>query len=243
MNPKTLAEAKRLFDSVKMGIKNIKNTEVVICPPYTQFSIFNLQLSKNLKLGAQDVFWENSGAYTGEISPLMLKDAGVQYVIIGHSERRRNLNETDKMVSKKLKAVLDAGLKPILCVGSETRDQKKEFKEVKIQLERAFSGIKKPISKNLIITYEPVWAISTTKGSKIATPKEAKEGADFIRKILIKLFNENLARGIRIIYGGSMDSKNIRGFIKETRIDGALIGVASLDSQEFVRAVKNASNH
>ena len=253
-NPTTLKGAKLLFDLVKRGIKNVKNVEVVICPPFP--FILNLKseilgaqpkagrmrrVGCSLKLGAQDCFWEQSGAYTGEISPKMLKDLGCQYVIIGHSERRRNLKETDEMVNKKLKVALKAGLRAILCVGSTQREQEKEFKKIRIQVERALSGFKKSNLKNLIITYEPIWAISTTKGGKIATPREAREGADFIRKVLIKLFDKNSAQKIRIIYGGSVDSSNIRGFLKEAQMAGALVGAASLKPKEFVKTVKEAS--
>lgn len=171
----------------------------------------------------------------------MLKNLGCQYVILGHSERRRYLKETDEMVNKKLKAVLGIGLKPILCVGSKERNQKKEFREIKNQLKKVLSGIKKPELKSLVITYEPVWAISTTKGGRIATPKESREGANFIRKILIKLFDKNFAKRPRIIYGGSVDSKNVKSFIYEARMDGVLVGAASLNSKEFVKLVKKIS--
>lgn len=243
-NPITLREAEKLFDSIRKGIKNVKNSEVVICPPFVWLS--NLLASKpytlNPKLGAQDCFWEGKGAFTGEISPAMLKNLGVDYVIIGHSERRKYQKETDEMINKKLKALLGAGLKPILCVGSKDRNQKKEFKEIKIQLKNALSGIKKPNPKNIIITYEPVWAISTTEGRKIATSKKVKEGASFIRNILIKLFDKNFAHKIKIIYGGSVDSKNVREFLKEAQMAGVLVGAASLNPQEFIKAVKNASS-
>ncbi len=239
-NPITLKEAKKLFNLVKKGVKNFKNAEVVICPPFLYISNLKSQNS-NIKIGAQNCFWEQKGAFTGEVSPKMLKNLGCQYVIVGHSERRRNLNETDEMVNRKLKAALKENLRPILCVGNKNRKREKEFKGIRIQMEKALSGIKKSDLKNLIITYEPVWAISTTKGREIATPIEAKEGAIFIRKILAKLFDKNFAQKIRIIYGGSVDSGNIRGFIKEAKMDGALVGAASLKPKEFVRTVKAAS--
>jgi len=246
-NPTSLKGAKLLFDSVKKELKKIKNVEVVICPPFVYLPVLGASAFAKgyggLTFGSQDCFWEQKGAFTGEVSPAMLKDLGCEYVIIGHSERRRNLNETDEMINKKLKAVLDANLKPILCVGSEDREQKKEFKKIKIQLEKALSGIKKPNLKNPIITYEPVWAISTTRGGRIATPNQAKEGMIFIREILTKLFDKNSAKKIRIIYGGSVDSSNIRGFLKEAKMAGALVGAASLKPNEFVKTVKVASRH
>lgn len=239
-NPTTLGEARRLFNPVEKGIKNIKNTEVVICPPFVYLA--NLQLiTHSLQLGAQDCFWEEKGAFTGEISPKMLKNLGCQYVMIGHSERRRNLGETNEIVNKKLRAALDASLKPILCVGSKDRSREKEFKEIKIQLDKTLPGIKKPNPQNLIITYEPVWAISTTKGSKIAAPKEARDGANFIRKILTKLFDKNFAQRIRVIYGGSVDSKNVCSFIYEAKMDGVLVGAASLNPKEFIKIIKSVS--
>jgi triosephosphate isomerase len=237
MNPNTLKEAKQLFNRVKTGIKNVKNVEVVICPPFPY--ILNLKSEiLNLKFGAQDCFWQEKGAFTGEVSPAMLKDLEVEYVIVGHSERRRNLKETDEMVNKKLRAALMADLKPILCVGSEDRDQKKEFKKIKIQLERDLSEIKKSNLKNLIIAYEPAWAVSTTKGSTIATPKQVREGAFFIRKILTELFDKNSAKKIRIIYGGSVDSSNIQDFLKKAKMAGVLVGAASLKPNEFIRTIK-----
>jgi len=239
MNPATLAKAKQLFNSVTKGIKNIKNVEIVICPPFTFLS--NIQhLKSNIQLGAQDCFWEERGAFTGEVSPKMLKDLGVEYVIVGHSERRKYRNETNEMVNKKLKAALSVGLKPILCVGSKKR-REKDNKEMKIQLEKALAGIKKSDFKNIIITYEPIWAISTTKGSVVATPENAKKEKIFLRRNLTKLFGKTIAQKVKIIYGGSVDSTNIEGFIEEAQMGGVLIGAASLKPKEFIKAVKAAS--
>jgi len=234
MNPQTLAEAKRLFNLIKEGIKNIRNVEVVICQPFVYLQAYN---QKSIKLGAQDCFWEEKGAYTGEVSAKMLKDLGCQYVIIGHSERREYLKETDEMVNKKLKAVLKADLKPILCVGSKQRG-KKGNKEMGIQLERALSGIKRLDLKDIIITYEPIWAISTTKGSIVATPENTKGGAILIREILTRIFNKSLAQKVRIIYGGSVNSTNIQDFIGKAGMDGVLVGAASLRSEDFISAVE-----
>ncbi|PJA84609.1 MAG: triose-phosphate isomerase [Candidatus Nealsonbacteria bacterium CG_4_9_14_3_um_filter_37_13] len=241
-NPPTLKEAKLLFERVEKGLKDIKDVEVVICPPfvylptlYVHHQVMNIKL--NIKLGAQDCFWEQKGAFTGEVSPTMLKDLGCEYVIIGHSERRKYLNETDGMVNKKLKAALLVGLKPILCVGSKKRGEK-GAKEMKAQLERALAGIKKSELKNIIITYEPIWAISTTKGSIVATPENTKEGKIFLRRNLTKLFGKTIAQKVKIIYGGSVDSTNIEDFIKVAQMDGVLIGAASLRFDDFMAAVK-----
>jgi len=254
-NPTTLKGAKLLFDSIKKGIKDIKNVEVVICPPYTQFSIFNyqafqrrwrrrnllrLQFSKNIKIGAQDVFWEEKGAYTGEISPLMLKDLGCQYVIIGHSERRA-LGETDEMINKKLKAVLKEKLKPILCIG-ETEKERKEGqteKVIKTQLKeglKSISNFQFPIS-NLVIAYEPVWAIGT---GKPCHPEDTKKVLLFLRKILAP-YRDCSGAGLKenlILYGGSVNSKIAKDYIEKADFEGLLVGGASLDAQEFVRIVE-----
>lgn len=236
MNPTSLAEAKRLFNSVKAGIKGVKAAEVVVCPPFCY--LLGLSPSSNLKLGAQNCFWEEKGAFTGEISPLMLKGLGLQYVLIGHSERRRNVGEIDEMVNKKLKAVLAVGLKPILCIGSKTREFKKETKDMKAQLEGALFGISKPDLKKILVTYEPVWAISTTRGGVVATPADAKRGANFIKITLAKLFDKATANKVRLLYGGSVDSTNIQGFIEKSQMDGVLVGGASLKSGEFIKLVK-----
>ena len=238
-NPTTLKEAKRLFDSIKRGLKNIKNAEVVICPPFVYLPYFLNSKSYilNPKIGAQDCFWEEKGAFTGEVSPKMLKDLGCDYVILGHSERRRYLGETDEMVNKKLKAAIIAGLRPILCVSSRKRG-KEGSSETKEQLQKDLSGIKKSELKNIIITYEPVWAISTTKGGAVVTSENTKEGKIFIKENLSKLFDRFSAGKVKIIYGGSVDSTNIEGFIRIAKMDGVLIGVASLRPDDFIAAVK-----
>lgn len=239
-NPVTLKEARRIFDSVKNGIKNIKNVEVVICPPFIYLSSFKLQAS-GLRLGAQDCFWENpptgGGAFTGEISPAMLKNLAVKYAIIGHSERRKYQKETDEMVNKKIKAALKNDLKPVLCVGSKKRGEKGN-QEMKVQLESALTGIKRAELEKIVFTYEPVWAISTTKRSIVATPENTKGEAVFIRKILTKLFDKTIAQKARVIYGGSVDNTNIRDFIEKAQMDGVLIGAASLRPDDFIAAVK-----
>ncbi len=229
-NPSTLKEAKELFNSVEKGIKNVKNVEVIICPPFIYLPVLKAK-------GAQDCFWEEKGAYTGEVSPKMLKDLGCKYIIIGHSERRKYLNETDEMVNKKIKAVLEAGLKPILCVSSKKRKEAAR-KEMEVQMKKDLVGIKKSEIKNIVITYEPIWAISTTKGSIVATPENTKEGAILIRKNLVELFGSVDAQKVKVIYGGSVDSTNIQGFIEKAEMDGVLIGAASLRPDDFIAAVQ-----
>jgi len=233
-NPQSVAEAQTLFNLVKEGLKGVKSVEVVICPPYTQFSIFNSQFSNNIKLGAQDVFWKQGGAFTGEISPLMLKNLGCEYVIIGHSERRA-LGESDELINKKIKAVLEVNLKPILCVGEEEKNTASRFKKIKSQLTKALSIIEKLKLENLIIAYEPVWAIGTGEPCDF---KEAKGANSFIKQILKEFFGEEIGNDIPVLYGGSVNSESATGYIEESEMDGLLVGGASLEAEEFVKIVR-----
>ncbi len=212
-NPKNLSEAKKLFDSVTKGIKNFKKSEVAICPPF----LYIFSLKSGLKLGAQDCFW-SEGAFTGEISASMLKNAGIQYVILGHSERRANLNETDEMINRKLKAALESGLRPILCVANLNQLKKslEEIENRKLKIE------------NLILAYEPVFAIGTGKACSIEKAK----------KIRISIRKE-LGKNIPILYGGSVNSQNAGNYIKEGGFQGLLIGSASLSAGEFLNILKN----
>jgi len=204
-NPITLVEAEKLFNSTEKGIKNVKNVEVIICPPFTFLGNMEYKTS-NIKLGAQDCFWEVKGAFTGEISSVMLKNLGVEYVILGHSERRKYQKETDEMINKKIKAVISAGLKPILCVANLS------------QLEKS----SKDISEEIIVAYEPVFAIGT---GKPCPPEMAKKMRDKINYP-------------RVLYGGSVNSQNAGNYIKEAGFKGFLIGGASLVSKEFIEIVK-----
>ncbi len=236
MNPQTLREAKQLFDLVKIGVKNIKKAEKVICPPFLFLS--NIQhLKSNIKLGAQNVFWEKEGAYTGEISPLMLKDAGCEYVIVGHSERRGYFKETDEMISKKLKAVLKEKLTPILCIG-ETKEQRNKGETDRIlkkQIETALEKVSSSKFSKITIAYEPIWAIGTGKPCDV---EEAQKIGLLIRKIISGLYGPKSAKNVQVLYGGSVSSKNAAGYIKEAGLQGLLIGGASLKAKEFIKIVK-----
>lgn len=243
MNPQTLAEAKRLFNSVKRGIKDVKKVEVVICPPFVFLPSLNLAGKSSrleaIKLGAQDCFWERKGAYTGEVSPPMLKKLGCQYVICGHSERRA-LGETDQIINKKIKAAIIVKLKPIFCIG-ETQIEREKGKTpeiLKSQIKKGLAKISKKEIKNIILAYEPVWAIGTGNPCNL---EEAQKIALLIKKIIAKLFSQRVSENLPILYGGSVDSKNARGYIKEARMDGFIIGGASLNPQEFIQIVKNVS--
>jgi len=218
MNPQNLQGAKLLFDSVANGIKNLKNVEIVICPPFLYILNLKSQIL-NLKLGAQDCFWEEKGAFTGEVSPKMLKDLGrCDYVILGHSERRKYLKETDEMINKKIKAALKSDLTPILCIENIS------------QLKKRTKDLLRKEQKKLIIAYEPVFAIGT---GKPCTPEKAKEMKTAIKKIIDK--------DIPIIYGGSVNSQNATDYIKMAGFQGLLVGGASLDSEEFIKLAKNVA--
>jgi triosephosphate isomerase len=216
MNPETLAEAKKLFNSVAKGVKNIKNAEVVICPPFVYIPHIPHTNKYNIRLGAQDCFWEEKGAYTGEISPKMLKDLGVRYVILGHSERRKYQNETDSMINRKIKAALKEGLKVILCI------------EMISQIKKDLAGISGKELGNLILAFEPVSAIGTGKPYSI----EKAKNANFA--IL-----RSLKRNIPVLYGGSVNSQNAKNYIKEAKFQGLLIGGASLNPREFIKIIKS----
>ena len=242
MNPPTLKEAKRLFDKVKKGIRGVKNTEVIICPPFLYLSELKAKSYKlKAQLGAQDVFWQTGGPFTGEVSPEMLKEYGVTHVIIGHSERKKWLGETDEMINKKVKAALKYGLIPVLCVGEREREVQGEIPHiVEEQVRAALKGIRKGDFKNGIIAYEPVWAIGTGKAE---TPDNATRAALYIRKIVKSVLGSNTAEKIRVIYGGSVNAQNAALFIaKDIRgMEGMLVGGASLKAAEFIQIVKNAA--
>lgn len=232
MNPTHLVEAKALFNAVKKI--SSKKTEVIVCPPFLFLPVF--PKIANIKLGGQNCFWENSGAYTGEISPLQLKNAGCEYVILGHSERRRHLSETDGVINKKVKAGLEAGLKVVLCVGEEERvgEFDLEARIVGGQLEGALDGVKKTQMRNVVIAYEPVWAIGTGVSD---TPNQTLQAAIFIRKKIGEMFGRNIGQEQKVLYGGSVNSKNGKPFLQEEGIDGVLVGGASLNAGEFLKII------
>ncbi len=236
MNPLSAKEAEKLFTGVAKEISTIKKIEIVICPPVLYLEKLK-KLSKKMILGAQNVFHEEVGAFTGEISPGMLYTAGARYVILGHSERR-SMGENNLDVNKKIKASLSAGLRPVLCVGENMRDEEHAyFNLVKTQLSECLEGIKKTSILKIVIAYEPVWAISTTIDRKDATPADCQEMAIFIRKVLSDKFGSDAA-SVRIIYGGSVNEKDASEFLKNGAIDGLLAGRASLDVKKFIEIIK-----
>ena len=217
-------------------VKDTKN-EVILCVPFTDlfYALLHVQ-GTNIKIGAQNMHWEGKGAYTGEVSAQMLKSIGTEYVIIGHSERRQYFAETDETVNKKIKSALAVGLKPIVCVG-ETLEQRENGKTEEIvtnQVEKAFNNLKAEDLKNIIIAYEPIWAIGT---GKTATKEEANETIAQIRKKVAEMYGQNDANEIIIQYGGSVKASNAKELFEMSDIDGGLVGGASLKPDEFSKIV------
>jgi triosephosphate isomerase len=230
----TLSEAIALVKKIRPGIEQVEGVEKVICPPFVSLApLKGLLRESGVKLGAQNMHFEEKGAYTGEISPLMLAEL-CEFVIIGHSERRHYFKETDEIIDKKLRAAIKFGLKPILCVG-ETLEENEAGKTEEV-LKRQL-GLAK-ISGSLVLAYEPVWAIGT---GRAASGKQANDTIGFIRQFVAKQSGPEVAQGVRILYGGSVTAENIAEFIKQPEIDGALVGGASLKADEFIGIVKQTS--
>ena len=238
---KNIEEAISFINEFKILIKNFKNTEIVICAPYTAlFEIKEHIKNTNIKLGAQNMYFEEKGPFTGEISPLMLKDT-CEYVILGHSERREVFNEDDSLINKKLIAALNNSLRPILCVGenSEQRKQGKTKEVVEAQLKNCLKGIDKNQILEMDIAYEPIWAIS--KGDpnhKAATAEDAEEGHKLVRDTLENIYDAKTAKNVRLIYGGSMKPENAKELLSMPNINGGLVGNASLDAKSFAEVCK-----
>jgi triosephosphate isomerase len=241
MNPITYKDAEKLFVGADKSTRSFKKTEIVICPPFVYLGKLK-KLSKNIALGAQDVFGKDVGAYTGEISPYMLKDIGVKYVIVGHSERRA-MGETNIDINKKIRVSINAGLTPVLCVGEEVREADHGyFNIVKVQLEECLKGVPKDVISKVIIAYEPVWAISTTVNRHDATPADSLEMSLFIKKILSDISSQQSIKNSRVLYGGSVNERDAGEFLKNGGVDGLLVGRASLDVKKFTEIVKIAEN-
>lgn len=236
MNPLTKKEAEKLWQGVAKNTPSLRKTEVVICPPFIYIDELK-KLSRKIILGVQNAFLGDTGAFTGEVSSEMLYLSGARYVILGHSERRAR-GETDTDINKKIKSALGSGLRPILCVGENMRDEEHGyFNLVKEQLEASLQGISKNSLKNIAIAYEPVWAISSTPGRRDATPEDSSEMAIFIRKVLSDKFGREASR-VRIIYGGSVNDRDAEGFLVRGGVDGLLVGRASLSAEKFAKIIK-----
>jgi len=234
----TVTEAEQLVLEMLEKLDVTEGVEKVLCPPFVSLVAISMMLqSSSIKLGAQNMYFETKGAYTGEISPLMLRRL-CEFVILGHSERRWYFGETDEIVSKKVKASVENNLKPILCVGErlEENEAGKTEEVVRRQVTVALTGLE-PI-RDLVIAYEPVWAIGT---GKAASGKQAAATIQFIRDVVAKLWNNSIAQDLRILYGGSVTSANIAEFVLYSEIDGALVGGASLKAEEFVSIVEKTA--
>jgi triosephosphate isomerase len=234
----TVSEAVKLVGEMRPLLDPIDNVEKVVCPPFVSLTAVRETLKgSSLKLGAQNMYFEDKGAYTGEVSPLML--AGLcEYVILGHSERRQYFGETNEIINKKVRAALKVGVKPILCVG-ESLAQYEAGKTEAVVTDHVTGSLKDiPASANLVIAYEPVWAIGT---GRAATSEQANKIIGMVRKVVAKLYSEDFARSMRILYGGSVTADNIAELMGQSEIDGGLVGGASLKVDAFTSIVKQTS--
>lgn len=234
---KTASEARETATRLLELVADVDDVEIMIAPTFTALqSVAGVTRGSRVSLGAQDLYWEKEGAYTGQISADMLVDAGCQYVIIGHSERRQYFGETDETVNKKIKAAIAGGLKPVVCVGESEAERESGHtfsvldKQIKLGLKEYFIDD----LGDLVIAYEPVWAIGT---GKTATEEQAQEAHQHIRSFIKELFGDTLAGSMRILYGGSVKPANISGLMAMADIDGALVGGASLDAESFSQIV------
>jgi triosephosphate isomerase len=235
---KTVGEAVELVKQLKASLSGVDGVEVAVAPPFTALDAVRKESEGSpIRLAAQTLFWEEKGAFTGEISPLMLKDLGCQYVIIGHSERRQFFGETDETVNKRMKTALNHGLLPIFCIGEtlQERESGKTFSVIERQLEGGLKGFGGKEIQKVVVAYEPVWAIGT---GKTATPQQAEEVHRYIREKIERLYTREIAGEIRIQYGGSVTPENVKGLMNQDNIDGALVGGASLKSETFSKIVR-----
>lgn len=231
---KTGREAVKLVSALK---KRKLGNEVVLCPPFTSLFLVSKELKNSkIKLGAQNMHYAEDGAFTGEISPRMLKELNCKYVILGHSERRIHFSETDDIINRKVHTALEKKIRPVLCIGENLKERKigRAKSVVKKQLQNCLRDVKKKDISYFVIAYEPVWAIGTGKTAK---PEQVQEMHSFIREFLLKMFG-NAARNVRIVYGGSVTPKNIKDLISMKDIDGALVGGASLKADSFAKIVQ-----
>jgi len=237
---KTSKESIELVTLLKRELIDVTEIDIVVCPVFTVLSdVHDCLVDSNIGIGAQDLYWEDSGAFTGEVSAPLIKDTGAQYVIIGHSERRQFFGETNEIVNQKIRAALNHDLTPIVCVGEvlEEREEGKTNDVIKEQIKGSLEGFSNDDMKKIVIAYEPVWAIGT---GKTATPKQAQEVHQYIRELLKEKFDGSIAQEVRIQYGGSVKTDNIAELMTQEDIDGALVGGASLKADSFIEIIKNA---
>ncbi len=238
---KTVAEALDFVKDLKIEIANVKEVDIVVCPPYTALSEVSKAIleTKNIRLGAQNMSEHNVGAYTGEIAAVMLKEFSVRYVILGHSERRQYQKESDALIAKKAAAAHAASLKPIVCVGETLveREANQTQQVLDTQVRGSLAGLTKDQMVETVVAYEPVWAIGT---GKTATTQQAQEAHAFIRGVIAKMFDDSVAKKVRIQYGGSVKPSNARELMSQPDVDGALVGGASLEARSFADIIKNS---
>lgn len=235
---KKVDEAIALVSELSDLVADVKDVEVVVCPTFTALdAVIETLQGSNIAVGAQNMYWQEEGAFTGEISPVMLKDLGCKYVILGHSERRQYFGETDEGVNKKIKAAFINELIPIACVGEtlEQREAGSTEQVVRKQVEGALAGLEADKTAGLVIAYEPVWAIGT---GKTASNEDAQQVCGFIRRVVTEMFNKETAEKVRIQYGGSVKADNISALMAQGDIDGALVGGASLEANSFAKIVR-----
>src|SRR6266571_399215 len=237
---KTVAEALDLVSDLKLDLANVKEVDIVVCPPFTALSeVSRAILDSNIRLGAQNMSEHHVGAFTGEIAAVMLKEFSVRYVILGHSERRQHQKESDALIAKKTLAAHGASLKPIVCVGEMLADRESNQTEkvLETQVRGSLAGLTKEQMVETVVAYEPVWAIGT---GKTATTQQAQDAHAFIRGLLVKMFDESVAKKVRIQYGGSVKPSNARELMSQPDVDGALVGGAALEARSFADVIKNS---
>ncbi|TSC67124.1 MAG: triosephosphate isomerase (TIM) [Parcubacteria group bacterium Gr01-1014_66] len=238
MNPGDEEEAMRLARHMASFARRTAFRGLVIAPPFPFLKSVGGVLGNVIALGAQDASGEEKGPYTGEVSAGQLKDLGVRFVIVGHSERRMHWGESNALIGKKMRRVLEEGLTPVLCVGERDRQDGQMSLEVGTQLRAILTGLPRRMQEHYIIVYEPVWAVSTMQGSQPDTPENAFRAKLYIQKIIADLFGAKNAAAIKVIYGGSVRPENVRGFLREGRMDGVLIGGASLSAKVFLKILQ-----
>ncbi|MCK4382225.1 MAG: triose-phosphate isomerase [Candidatus Lokiarchaeota archaeon] len=240
MNKGTPSEAIEMLEELISLVKKIDSVDIVIVPPFTVlFSAIQTVKNTNIMVGAQNMYYEEKGAFTGEVSPVFLKELGCKYVILGHSERRDIFNESDDLINKKLKKALKAGLNPIVCIGEhlEERETGRTKDVIENQFKLTFKDLKSEELDRVTIAYEPIWAIGT---GKTATPEQAEEIHIFIRELIATIYGKNTAETVRIQYGGSIKPTNAKEIFKKENIDGGLVGGASLQSKSLYEIIKAA---
>lgn len=242
MNLGTPSETEKMLKKFRSSVKKIDKVDIVIAPPFTSIiTAVELVKKSNIKIGAQNMYFEEKGAYTGEISPVFLKELGVEYIILGHSERRDIFKESDELINKKLKKALSMNFNPIVCIGEhlKEREEGKTKEVIHKQIQDTFKGLTKNELVKTVIAYEPIWAIGT---GKTATPEQAEEIHLFIREILSLKYDDDTANAIRIQYGGSIKPNNAKELFEKENIDGGLVGGASLQADSLLEIIKAAES-